>query len=203
MAIGTAAFVLYLVFLVWTLVTAPAGPNSIPETGPPYTLAATLISGLEIHDFAAQNVLKVADKSKYQLVIKASFLMGFGIFLLCSLGSICNLHTIQLSLTDILTLLMSNSSRISSRRHLGMSSLSTFHLWWDRSPVILISWMFLCIWFFSQDPIFPALQDRSKCQAQLQRIYVLSFSDYCQHPRICTRSQFSIALYYQWISCGI
>lgn len=46
MALGTAAFVLYLVFLVWAMATAPPGPKTVPETGPPYALAAALVSGL-------------------------------------------------------------------------------------------------------------------------------------------------------------
>lgn len=87
MAFGLVAFFSYLIFLIWAQITAPSGPHTVPATGSPAILAAALISNLEIHDFLAQNILKVKEKNQYQSVVKYSFIFGPAIFFFCSLGS--------------------------------------------------------------------------------------------------------------------
>jgi hypothetical protein len=46
MAFGLVAFFSYLIFLIWAQITAPAGSNTVPQTGSPAILAAALISNL-------------------------------------------------------------------------------------------------------------------------------------------------------------
>lgn len=90
MAFGLIGFFSYMIFLGWAQVTAPEGSVKVPQSGSPAILAAALISNLEIHDFLAQNVLKVKEKDQYQGIVKWSFVFGFIIFLFCSLGSFGN-----------------------------------------------------------------------------------------------------------------
>ena len=40
------ALLLSLIFLIWAQITAPAGSNTVPQTGSPAILAAALISNL-------------------------------------------------------------------------------------------------------------------------------------------------------------
>ena len=58
MALGIVGIVLFVIFLVWCIASAPAGPNTVPATASPFSLLAILVSSLEIHDFLAQNIIK-------------------------------------------------------------------------------------------------------------------------------------------------
>ena len=67
MALGIIAAGLFLLFMVWALVTAPSGPKKIPINGQPYILASALITLFEIHDFLAQNIIKNLTKTNTKL----------------------------------------------------------------------------------------------------------------------------------------
>jgi hypothetical protein len=43
LAFGIVSIVTYVMFLIWAQVTAPTGPKSVPESGYPYFLAASLV----------------------------------------------------------------------------------------------------------------------------------------------------------------
>ena len=58
MAYGILSIIIYIIFLGWAQVTAPAGPNSVPTSGDPFILASVMIGAFEIHMFLAQNIIK-------------------------------------------------------------------------------------------------------------------------------------------------
>jgi hypothetical protein len=87
MAVGIFGSVIYVIFLIWALITAPSGNNTVPVSGPPFAIIGTLVTSLEIHDFLAQNIIKNPRKNEYQSVVKASFLVGGLVYLFTLMGS--------------------------------------------------------------------------------------------------------------------
>ena len=87
MALGVVSYILFVIFLSWAFVTAPAGPHTVPTSGPPFFLAAALISSLEIHDFLAQNILKNPNKKAYNSIVQWSFFIGTLVYLFATEGS--------------------------------------------------------------------------------------------------------------------
>ena len=87
MALGIIAAGLFLLFMVWALVTAPSGPKKVPINGQPYILASALITSFEIHDFLAQNIIKNPNKNEYKAVVRWTFFLGAVIYMFCSLSS--------------------------------------------------------------------------------------------------------------------
>ena len=53
MALGVIGMIVYIVFMIYAWITAPAGTNSVPATGNEIVLAGSLITMLEIHNFLA------------------------------------------------------------------------------------------------------------------------------------------------------
>ena len=58
LAYGIISIICYLIFLIWAQISAPSGNKTVPETGSPYVLAATLFTAYSIHDFMVQNMIK-------------------------------------------------------------------------------------------------------------------------------------------------
>jgi hypothetical protein len=65
MALGILGSVLFVLFEVWAIITAPSGPNTVPISGAgsPFNTISILVAALEIHDFLAQNIIKNPRKS--------------------------------------------------------------------------------------------------------------------------------------------
>jgi hypothetical protein len=87
MAVGVVGSIIFVVFMTWALITAPSGNNTVPVSGSPFAIIATLVTSLEIHDFLAQNIIKNPRKNEYQSVVKATFLVGGLIYLFTLMGS--------------------------------------------------------------------------------------------------------------------
>jgi len=86
MALGLLSIGLVILFLLWAFVTAPSGPNSVPATGNAFNMAAVFIVSFAIHDYITQCLFKNPNKSEYKGIIRISFLSGFFINLLATLG---------------------------------------------------------------------------------------------------------------------
>ena len=63
LAWGIVSIITYLLFIIWSLVTAPSGPLKVPVSGPWVTLTASLMMGYSIHDFLVQNLIKNPKRS--------------------------------------------------------------------------------------------------------------------------------------------
>lgn len=97
LAYGIISIVTYLAFIAWALITAPPGPKSVPETGPPVTLLATLMMGYSIHDFLVQNLIKNPRRYEYQGVVKSTFFLGTLAYVYMTMGSFGIFMFMQLS----------------------------------------------------------------------------------------------------------
>ena len=94
MAVGVVGSVIYLIFLVWAFVTAPGGSNTVPATGYPFNLIATLVTAFEVHDFLAQNIIKNPRRHEYNEVVSVTFIAGGFVYLVSLLSSFCNFFII-------------------------------------------------------------------------------------------------------------
>ena len=86
MAIGVLSILLILLFLLWAFVTAPSGSHTVPATGNAFNMAAVFIVAFSIHDYITQCIIKNPNKSEYKGIIRSSFISGFFINLLATLG---------------------------------------------------------------------------------------------------------------------
>jgi len=100
MAIGVVGSIIYVLFLIWAFWTAPSGSNTVPMTNSPFSIIATLVTSLEIHDFLAQNIIKNPRKHEYQGVVIVTFVTGGLVYLFALMGSFGTLILIQLLSTE-------------------------------------------------------------------------------------------------------
>ena len=76
MAFGMFTNFAYLAFLLWALLTAPAGPHHPPAFGTPNNLSSTMIYGYSIFLLIVQNMLKNPNKKDYQKTISYVYLIA-------------------------------------------------------------------------------------------------------------------------------
>jgi hypothetical protein len=87
MGIGIINIVLYLIFIGWTLATAPAGDIKMEQFGSPNLLISTLLMAFSIHEIIPQNIIKNHRREDYRSIIAVTFLMGTLIYIYITEGS--------------------------------------------------------------------------------------------------------------------
>ena len=87
MGLGIISIVSYVIFVGWTMVTAPEYHQEIPAFGNPFLLISTLLMALSIHDLIAQNILKNPNKEDYRSIVGVTFIFGTLIYTFVTLGS--------------------------------------------------------------------------------------------------------------------
>jgi hypothetical protein len=96
MAMGVISLVLFTLFMIWALITAPSGPKTVPANGPFFALTATLVASYQIHDYFIQNIIKNPERHKYQSILKWTFGLGFVMTVFSCIAGIGNLALSQL-----------------------------------------------------------------------------------------------------------
>jgi hypothetical protein len=87
MGIGIVSIVIYLIFIGWTLVTAPAGDIKMEPFGSPNLLVSTLLMAYNVHDIVTQNIIKNHRKEDYRSIVAVTFLMGTLVYTFITEGS--------------------------------------------------------------------------------------------------------------------
>ena len=87
LAYGIISIISYVLFLVWAQFTASAGPKTVPASGNPDVLAATLMMAYSIHDFLVQNIIKNPRRNEYQSAVVATFAIGTSAYIFIAFGA--------------------------------------------------------------------------------------------------------------------
>ena len=81
------SIVALLLFVAWSIITAPSGPKAVPMEGSPVNLLATLMMGYAIHDFMIQSIIKNPKRESYQGIVSWTFVLGIASYVFIALGS--------------------------------------------------------------------------------------------------------------------
>jgi hypothetical protein len=81
--------------MIWAQITSPSGPNTIPSTGSPFTLASTLMTAYSIHDFLMQNIIKNPNRQDYKKIVGITYVIGTAAYTFIAYGAFGMLLTTQ------------------------------------------------------------------------------------------------------------
>lgn len=90
MAFGIISLTIFIIFMIWALITAPSGPKQVQPTGSlssSTTLASSFMVSLLVHDFITHSIMKCPNPEEYKSIVRYSYIFAFMINLFSALGS--------------------------------------------------------------------------------------------------------------------
>jgi hypothetical protein len=73
--------------MIWAQITSPSGPKTIAPSGPPFTLASSLMTAYSIHDFLMHNIIKNPNRQDYTKIVGITYLIGTAAYTFIAYGA--------------------------------------------------------------------------------------------------------------------